>query len=99
LLCCPYVQLPPILPKWQGQPAYYQSTDPSDGGRAMRILLFAALAALSFTATMTYEPADANAVVCYRGIYRAGCVGAYGGVVVRRPYWRRWYGPGRFYVY
>jgi hypothetical protein len=28
---------------------------------------------------------DANAVVCARGVYRAGCVGAGGAVVVRRP--------------
>jgi hypothetical protein len=66
----------------------------------MRLMLLAALAAVSFTATMTYRPADANAVVCARGIYRAGCVGPYGGAVaVRRPYhplrpyyygWRRY---------
>jgi hypothetical protein len=30
---------------------------------------------------------EANAFVCARGVYRAGCVGARGGaVVVRRPY-------------
>jgi hypothetical protein len=52
----------------------------------MRVLLLTALAALSFTATMTYEPSDANAIVCARGIFRAACVGRYGGVVVRRPY-------------
>jgi hypothetical protein len=28
---------------------------------------------------------DANAVVCARGVYRAGCVGARGAVVVRHP--------------
>ena len=28
---------------------------------------------------------DANAFVCARGVYRAGCVGPRGGVVVRRP--------------
>jgi hypothetical protein len=28
---------------------------------------------------------DANAVVCARGVYRAGCVGAGGAVVVRHP--------------
>ncbi|MCW2275467.1 hypothetical protein GJ654_13370 [Rhodoblastus acidophilus] len=36
--------------------------------------------------------ASAEAVVCARGVYRAGCVGPRGGaVVVRRPvrcYWR-----------
>ena len=29
---------------------------------------------------------EANAVVCARGVYRAGCVGARGAVVVRHPY-------------
>jgi hypothetical protein len=28
---------------------------------------------------------EANAVVCARGVYRAGCVGARGAVVVGRP--------------
>ena len=51
----------------------------------MRPLLLAALAIVSFAATMTYRPADANAIVCARGIYRAGCAGPRGGVVVRRP--------------
>ena len=68
----------------------------------MRPLLFAALAVVSFVVTMTYRSADANAIVCARGVYRAGCVGPYGGVVVRRPYYygvRRpyYYGPRRFY--
>jgi hypothetical protein len=37
-----------------------------------------------FTALSTME---ANAFVCARGVYRAGCVGARGGAVaVRRPY-------------
>jgi hypothetical protein len=36
---------------------------------------------------MTIFAADANAVVCARGVYRAGCVGVRGGaVVVRHPY-------------
>jgi hypothetical protein len=36
----------------------------------------------------------ANAVVCARGVYRAGCAGPHGAAVVRRPvaaprcYWR-----------
>jgi hypothetical protein len=33
---------------------------------------------------MEYAPA-ANAVVCARGVYRAGCAGAGGAAVVRRP--------------
>jgi hypothetical protein len=52
----------------------------------MRSLLLATLAAVSFTTTMTYGAPDANAVVCARGIYRAGCVGAAGGVAVRGAY-------------
>jgi hypothetical protein len=52
----------------------------------MRLLLLAALAIVSFTATMTYRAPDANAIVCARGIYRAGCVGPYGGAAVRGPY-------------
>ena len=31
---------------------------------------------------------DANAVVCARGMYRAGCVGPYGAVGVRRSLYR-----------
>jgi hypothetical protein len=46
-----------------------------------RVLLLG-LTALALSATV---PA-ANAVVCARGVYRAGCVGPNGGVVVRRPY-------------
>jgi hypothetical protein len=34
---------------------------------------------------MTVETTDAKAVVCARGVYRAGCAGARGAVVVRRP--------------
>jgi hypothetical protein len=39
---------------------------------------------------------DGNAAVCARGVYRAGCIGPYGAVGVRRPiapyYGRRLYG-------
>ncbi|WP_338694873.1 hypothetical protein V5279_02705 [Bradyrhizobium sp. 26S5] len=34
---------------------------------------------------MTFESSDASAVVCARGVYRAGCAGARGAVVVRNP--------------
>jgi hypothetical protein len=51
----------------------------------MRSLLLIASAVLAFAATMTFETTDANAVVCARGVYRAGCAGARGAVVVRRP--------------
>jgi hypothetical protein len=39
----------------------------------------------AFAATMTFETTDANAVVCARGVYRAGCAGYRGAVVVARP--------------
>ena len=55
---------------------------------AIACLLFPiemAAAVLSFAATMTFETSDANAVVCARGVYRAGCAGARGAVVVRKP--------------
>jgi hypothetical protein len=51
----------------------------------MRSFLLIASAILAFAATMTFETTDANAVVCARGVYRAGCAGARGAVVVRRP--------------
>jgi hypothetical protein len=51
----------------------------------MRTFIFAAVAALTFTAAMTFEPADANAVVCADGVVRAGCAGPRGAVVVRKP--------------
>jgi hypothetical protein len=38
-----------------------------------------------FAATMTFEASDANAVVCARGVYRAGCAGPNAAVVVRKP--------------
>ena len=34
---------------------------------------------------MTFESTDANAVVCARGVYRAGCAGYRGAAVVRAP--------------
>ena len=34
---------------------------------------------------MTIETKDANAVVCARGVHRAGCAGYRGAVAVRRP--------------
>ena len=41
----------------------------------MRSFLFTALAITAFSATMTVEPPDANAVVyCAAGVVRAGCV-------------------------
>jgi hypothetical protein len=51
----------------------------------MRSLLLVASALLAFGATMTFEATDANAVVCARGVYRAGCAGPNAAVVVRKP--------------
>jgi hypothetical protein len=51
----------------------------------MRSFLLIASAIVAFAATMTIETTDANAVVCARGVYRAGCAGYRGAVVVRRP--------------
>ena len=51
----------------------------------MRSFLLIASALVTFAATMSFESSDANAVVCARGVYRAGCAGPNGAVVVRRP--------------
>jgi hypothetical protein len=39
--------------------------------------------------SMTLTATESSAFVCARGVYRAGCVGANGGVVVRRGYYPR----------
>lgn len=51
----------------------------------MRSLLLIASAVLAFGATMTFETREAHAVVCANGVYRAGCTGPNGTVVVRKP--------------
>jgi hypothetical protein len=56
-----------------------------DRGRNVRSLLLIASALFAFGATMTFEATDANAVVCARGVYRAGCAGPNAAVVVRKP--------------
>ena len=40
----------------------------------MRAILVAAIAVATFSTTMTVKTTDANAVVCAKGVYRAGCV-------------------------
>jgi hypothetical protein len=50
----------------------------------MRSILLIASAILAFAATITVETTDANAVVCARGVHRAGCAGPRGAVAVRR---------------
>lgn len=51
----------------------------------MRSLLLAGAALLALSATMTMESRTASAAVCADGVWRAGCVGPRGAVVVRKP--------------
>jgi len=52
----------------------------------MRFVVLVGLAMTAFAATLTYDATDANAIVCARGVVRAGCVRAGGAaVVVPRP--------------
>jgi hypothetical protein len=51
----------------------------------MRSLLLTAIAALAFTATISFESTSAQAAVCADGVVRAGCAGPRGAVVVRKP--------------
>jgi hypothetical protein len=53
--------------------------------KTMRTLLLLASALIAFGATMAFQTTDANAVVCARGVYRAGCAGPNAAVVVRKP--------------
>ena len=46
----------------------------------------AIVAVLLLGGFMLLSTIDASAYVCARGVYRAGCVGPRGGVVVRDPY-------------
>ena len=52
----------------------------------MRTIILAAFAIATFLTAMTLDRTDANAVVCGRGPYRAGCVGPHGAVVAH-PYY------------
>jgi hypothetical protein len=53
----------------------------------MRLFVLAVLAITTFVATMAIDRTDANAVVCARGVHRAGCV-APGRAVVVHPHCR-----------
>ena len=53
------------------------------------IMKYLAFAAITLFALMALIPDNANAVVCARGMYRAGCVGPRGAAVVTRPVYRR----------
>jgi len=48
----------------------------------MRLFAIAALTVATFVTIMLVGYTQANAVVCARGVYRAGCVGPHGAVVV-----------------
>ncbi len=48
----------------------------------MKTIAFAALMVGMLVGTV----GEANAVVCARGVYRAGCAGPHGAVVTHRPY-------------
>jgi hypothetical protein len=52
----------------------------------MKYLIIPLLVVGGFVALATTE---ANAIVCARGVYRAGCVGVRGAAVVRRPVYGR----------
>ena len=51
----------------------------------MRSLLLVGAALVSFAASMILQSSTASAVVCANGVYRAGCAGPHGAVVVRKP--------------
>lgn len=61
------------------------TTNHNKGETNMRSFLLAAAALLAFAATMTVQPPTASAAVCADGVWRAGCVGPRGAVVVRKP--------------
>ena len=48
-------------------------------------MLRSILAMLALAATLALLPERAEAYACARGVYRAGCAGPNGAVVVRRP--------------
>ncbi len=52
----------------------------------MKLLISTLLVACLFT---TFIAENANAIVCARGVYRAGCVGRHGAVGVHRGYYHR----------
>jgi hypothetical protein len=56
----------------------------------MKYLAFTSLALFLLVTAITLfvlaTATDANAVVCAKGVYRAGCAGANGAVVARRGY-------------
>jgi hypothetical protein len=53
----------------------------------MKITILAALATLFVMGSMIASVEEAGAMVCARGVYRAGCVGPHGAAVVHRGYY------------
>ena len=51
----------------------------------MRTLLHAGATLLALAAFMMLQSSAASAAVCANGVYRAGCAGPRGAVVVRKP--------------
>jgi hypothetical protein len=51
----------------------------------MRFAVSTTIGVFILAATLFFAASDANAVVCARGVYRAGCAGPAGAVVVRKP--------------
>ena len=51
----------------------------------MNKTIITAVAAFIVMGSMMASVEEANAVVCARGVYRAGCAGRHGAVVARRP--------------
>ncbi len=54
----------------------------------MRFMAMMGLGFCVFVTGLTLPTTDANAIVCARGVYRAGCVGPGGAVGVRRGFYR-----------
>jgi hypothetical protein len=52
----------------------------------LRSTILFVVAALTLAATTLVAYSPAQAVVCAKGVYRAGCVGPNGAVVAKRPY-------------
>jgi hypothetical protein len=50
-----------------------------------RVTMVATAAAVAFVGLFVSFVPEANAVVCARGVYRAGCAGPNGAVVAHRP--------------
>jgi hypothetical protein len=55
----------------------------------MKYLVALAIGLFTFLAGWTFQPSQAEAFVCARGVSRAGCVGPSGAAVVRRPAYYR----------